>query len=155
MRDLLPARRIVGDKAPHYVIQLATLAPISQLALLVVVRDARDAVSSALRMMRHRPRQRDKPASVEAQAEYWVRCVEAVEAYPHRVRVMRYEHLVRRPDHELEQLGGWLDVDPEGFPEQMIHDSSIGSYKTGLTRDELDTVMRVAGPAMERQGYLS
>jgi hypothetical protein len=46
----------------------------------------------------------------------------------------------------------WLD--PAGFPEGLTHPTSIGKYKTGLTKDELETVMEVAGPTMDRLGYL-
>ena len=149
LRDLFPCKRIVGDKTPFYVFQLATLTRIPRLSLLIVLRDARDVVSSTLERVRNSwGRDWQNFKTPEALAHRWVRSVEEMEYYRKRVHVIRYEELVREPERQLQGLAAWLDVDPRGFQVNMVHGSSVGKYQTGLTRDEIDRVMQIAGPAM-------
>jgi hypothetical protein len=50
-------------------------------------------------------------------------------------------------------MAEWLDVDPSGFDSERVFGSSVGSYRRGLTTKELDEVLAVAGPTLERLGY--
>jgi hypothetical protein len=156
LRDLFPYKRIVGDKLPLYVFQLATLTRIPNVSLLVVLRDARDVVSSTLQRVRHvwDRRSWQNFDTAEALAYRWVRSVEEMERYREWVHVIRYEELVREPKRELEGLAAWLGVNPSGFPITMVHATSVGKHQMGLTQNEIDKVMQIAGPAMARLGYL-
>ncbi|MBA3894116.1 MAG: sulfotransferase [Gemmatimonadales bacterium] len=89
-------------------------------------------------------------------AARWVRCIEAMERNRDHVCVIRYEDLVTRPRAELGRLAEWLAIDPAGFDAERVasvRGTNIGKHKTGLTREELTTVMAIAGPAMARLGY--
>jgi hypothetical protein len=67
--------------------------------------------------------------------------------------IIRYEELVRDPQSSLAGLAEWLHVDSAGFDVDSVKASSIGKYRKGLTPEELDDVMRVAGPTLERLNY--
>ena len=47
---------------------------------------------------------------------------------------------------------GWGSTRPASRV-QHISSRSIGKYRRGLTPVEIDTVMKIAGPTMERLGY--
>jgi hypothetical protein len=154
LRELFPNKRIVGDKTPLYVLQLDRLARVPELSLLIVLRDPRDVVSSTLERVRHGWGAHWRNVNTaDAVAQRWLRCVAAMEQHRERIRVIRYEELVQEPRRVFQALGEWLDVDPRGFQSDLIRGSSIGKYRTGLTRDEIDAVTQIAAPAMERLGY--
>ena len=67
---------------------------------------------------------------------------------------MRYEDLVADGRTVLAAFGNWLGVDPQGFRHQMIDTAWVGEYKQTLSNDEIASIMRIAGPTMERLGYL-
>jgi hypothetical protein len=154
-----PRARIVGDKTPEYVFSLDKLANTEAFSCLVIFRDSRDVVSSTLHRVRTKWRGRSWTVSVdtpEKVAARWVRSIENIERNRDIIHIIRYEDLIREPRTELERLGRWLGVDPQGFPVEevtRIRENSIGKYKTGLTSDELDAVMKITSPAMERLGY--
>ena len=156
LRMVLPDAGIVGDKYPDYVYSLDTLLCIPGLSCLVMYRDCRDVVSSTLAAVRtiwRRKRFLRMLDSAEKVAKRWVLAIEIMERYSAELYSVRYENLVARPDQELANLAQWLNVDPAGFPSHIVCDSSIEKYKQGLSRDELSTVLDVAGPTMERVGY--
>jgi hypothetical protein len=47
----------------------------------------------------------------------------------------------------------YLAVEPQGFPGKRARDTSIGKYQSGLSAEELATVLDIAGPTMARLGY--
>ena len=120
-----------------------------------VYRDPRDVVSSTLEKTRgawrrgHPEVMRD-PAHL---ARRWVNMMEAMERCRDDLLVVRYEDFVTDPTLTFEQLGEWLDVEPEGFDRAPVNAGNIGKYRQGLTQPELSDVVAVAGSAMQRYGY--
>jgi hypothetical protein len=160
LREIFPGAGIVGDKMPDYVHLLDTLAPTRGLANVVIYRDCRDVTSSHLKLARTSWRNqrwiRDQDTA-EKVAARWVAAVEAMERQRDKIHSIRYEDLVRDPRRELAMLAEWLAVDPSGFPDasiRSVRDNGIGKYADGLTGQELEAVMAVAGPAMARLGYV-
>lgn len=156
LRHLYPDLRIVGDKYPGYCRRLESLVGREELSGILIYRDGRDVVSSALRMARTNwkgsrfAHKLDTPRKV---AVRWVRAIEAMERHAGLIYTVRYEDLIQRPGSVLEALGDWLGVDPSEFRPPTIRAGSVGKYRVGLTQTELATVMAVAGPTMERLGY--
>jgi hypothetical protein len=157
LHEMLPGAKVVGDKYPEYIWDLDNLAGISGLSTLVVYRDCRDVTSSTL--VRARGDWRRMPMFVrqlntaEKVAHRWVKAIDLMETHRDKVFMMRYEELVTDPREVLGKLSEWLGIDPAGFEVQHINSRSIGKYQRGLTRAEIDTVMKIAGPTMSRLGY--
>ncbi len=76
-----------------------------------------------------------------------------MEAHSDRIFILRYEDLVTGCCDALERLSDWLAIEMAGFEVDRISSRSIGKYRDGLTHAELETVLEIAGPAMERLGY--
>lgn len=151
-----PHIRVVGDKFPQYIFTMDRLVQLPELLRLVVYRDCRDVTSSFLKMVRtkwkYRRWIRDTNTAGKI-ARLWVRAVEVMERHADDLFVVRYENLVGDPRSELLRLAEWLDVDPSGLDASWVSDSSVGKYERGLTGRELDEVMSVAGPTMQRLNY--
>jgi hypothetical protein len=156
LSSLLPNARFVGDKYPDYLFELETFLGHPNLKWIVIYRDARDVASSTLIMTRgawqgaHFAQKMNTPAKV---AERWNRAIAIMESHKQAVLALRYEDLVSRPREELTRLGSWLDVDPDGFPIDGIHDESVGKHRAALSAAELKTVAEIAGPTLQRLGY--
>jgi hypothetical protein len=151
-----PQTRVVGDKFPQYIFRMNRFVELSDLRRLVIYRDCRDVTSSFLRMVRtawkHRRWIRDTNTA-ETIARRWVQAIEIMEHHADHLFVIRYEDLVSDPRPQLLRLAEWLDVEPSGFNAKMVSDSSVGKYKQGLTAQEHDDVLKVAGPTLERLNY--
>jgi hypothetical protein len=148
--------RVVGDKLPGYALMMDRLAPLPQLLRLVIYRDCRDVTSSFLRKVRtdwKRQRWICYVDTAEKVAIRWVRAMEDLENRATDLHIIRYEELVADPRVVVERLAEWLQVDPGGFEPGMVSASSIGKHLQGLTKSELDDVLKVAGPTMERLNY--
>jgi hypothetical protein len=160
LRSIFPEARIVGDKTPRYVFSLDELAGKGQLSGLIIFRDCRDVTSSTLERVRTRWGKKSWKQTVDTAekiARRWVRCIALMEHHKDKVHIIRYEDLVQEPRRELRALGEWLGIDSSGFSESMIRsirNTGIGKYKTGLSEEELKTVMEIAGPTMARLGYI-
>jgi hypothetical protein len=151
-----PETRVVGDKFPRYLFELDRFVELPELLRLVIYRDCRDVTNSYLGMIRSRWKPRPwvhDANTAEKIAQRWVRAIEIMERHADHLFVIRYEDLVGNPQSELKRLAEWLDVDPSGFNAKSVYDTSVGKYKRGLTGRELDDVLRVAGPALERLKY--
>jgi hypothetical protein len=149
-------RTVVGDKYPGYVFQLPALVGQPKLARVIIYRDARDVVSSFMKMVRTKWKGlpwAEEFQSIQDAARQWVRAVDAMEKYRESLLLVRYEDLVRRPEDELQRLGDYLHVDPAGFRAKRIHDKSIGKFGTDLSDSEVEAILDIAGPAMQRLGY--
>ncbi len=148
---------LVGDKYPRYVFQLDRLCGVAGLKRVILYRDGRDVVSSYLRLIRTDPRRSRRLAAettARRTAQQWVESIRQMEAHRGSIWIIRYEEMVRNPGPVLDGLSSYLDVSPNGFPRQEIHDSSIGKHRSGLTGAELRDVLEVAGETLARLGYL-
>jgi hypothetical protein len=91
--------------------------------------------------------------SVGKIAQAWVRSIEAMEKHRTHLHAIRYEDLVGNPREQLDALASFLEIDPTGFRDEIVRDTSIGKYRKGLTSDELGQVIAVTGPTLSRLGY--
>ena len=160
LREVFPRAGLVGDKMPKYADLLDKLAPTSRLASVVIYRDCRDVTTSHLMLARTSWRNQGwirNQDSAEKVAARWVSAIETMERHRDRIHIIRYEDLVREPRRELGALAAWLGVDPAGFPDRSIMSvqvNGIGKYRDGLSRQEQEVVMAIAGPTMARFGYV-
>lgn len=157
-RRMFPKARVVGDKWPHYLFRMDKYVQEEDLTRLVIYRDCRDVTSSFLVQARTNWKDTDwvhKVDNAEKIAARWVRGIEIMEAHANKLVILQYEEMMHEPAKELRRVSEAIGVDPAGFPTDMIDPGSIGKYQKGLTSEELETVMAVAGPTMERLGYLS
>jgi hypothetical protein len=160
LHSIFPEVRIVGDNTPDYVFLLDKFVVAGGLSCWIIFRDCRDVTSSTLERFHekwHKYAWMQNVNTAEKVARRWVHCIEIMERQKDKIHMIRYEDLVREPRNELERLGKWLEVDHNGFSERIIstiRNTSIGKYKSGLTDDELKTVMEIAGPTMARLGYI-
>lgn len=157
LRSILPGRRIVGDKYPDYTYELDRLTVTGGPTVVAIYRDCRDVAVSTLHLARGRWRHRrfsrlmDTPEKVACR---WVRSIEAIEKHAESVHAIRYEDFVRNPEEGVAALAAWLDVDPGGFETSSVATDRVGRHKAGLSAEETAALMEIAGPHMQRLGYL-
>lgn len=157
-RRMFAGARVVGDKWPHYLFQMGRHITEPELTRLVIYRDCRDVTSSFLVQARTNWKDTNWVGNVDTAgkiASKWVNGIEMMEKYADKLVILQYEAMMHEPERELRRVSEAIGVDPAGFPTDMINPGSIGKYKKGLTPEELETVMAVAGPTMARLGYLS
>lgn len=157
LKSIFPEVSIVGDKTPSYVFLLDEFAGSCGISCVIIFRDCRDVTSSVLERVRakwHKGPWSQTVDTAEKVAKRWVHSIELMERHKEKIYIVRYEDLVREPRRELEALGRWIGVDSAGFPKEIIRDDSVGKHKTGLTDEQLKTVMEIAGPTMARLGYV-
>jgi hypothetical protein len=149
------AFRLVGDKHPDYSFMLDRLASAPGLTCVVIYRDPRDVVCSMLEAVRSDWKRwwSAEAGTAEQIAHRWVRCVDLMERHSEQIIAIRYESLVTEPKPVLAELGRRLEVDPRGFRVDLARRDRVGRHTEGLTTSETDTVMRVAGDAMQHLGY--
>jgi hypothetical protein len=155
-RSILPKRKWVGDKVPDYIWQLPRYAGSDALHCIVIYRDGRDVVSSSLESARTAWKNKKYARhfdTAEKVATRWVRAIERMEECADKILILRYEQLISEPKQVMQKVGAWLDVDPAGFPIQIIRDTSIGKHKSMLTKEELGVFMDIAGSTLSRLGY--
>lgn len=154
---LFPEASVVGDTNSTYVFALDKLTRVPGLRVAIIHRDCRDVTSSLLGIVarkRHDAALAARYATVERIATKWVLAIEAMEGHADQAHCIRYRDLVADPQSVLAAFGNWLGVDPRGFQFQMLRSRWVGEYKQYLSDDKVARVMSVAGPAMERLGYL-
>lgn len=155
-RDLFPSAKVVGDKLPHYLLHMKTLAAQENLKRLVIYRDCRDVTSSFLHQVRTTWKDADwvhQFDTAEKIATSWVRDIQIMESHADRLLILQYEKLMQQPEQELTRLSDWLGIDPRGFPVALLRANSIGKYRDGLTPAEIDAVLAIASPTLLRLGY--
>jgi len=156
LNEMFSQSRIVGDKYPGYIFILDDLINVDGLKPVIIYRDCRDVCNSTLYQIRSEWQGRQwtqKMNSAEKIAKRWVYAIEIMENHSNRLYRLQYENLIRQPQKELEALGGWLGVDPDGFPVHLVRETSIGKYKKTLSSENLKIVEEIAGPTMKRLGY--
>jgi hypothetical protein len=157
LRAMYPKAKVVGDKWPHYLFGMDKYVQEDNLARLVIYRDCRDVTSSFLLKARTSWKDTDWIRNVDSAkkiAAKWVRGIEIMEKHADKLIILQYEALMHEPEQELQRVSKSLGVDPAGFPTDMIDPGSIGKYQQGLTAEEVETIIRVAGSTMARLGYL-
>ncbi len=166
-QSIFPNTQVVGDNHPDYVYELDKFIQYPNIKIILIHRDPRDVTSDSL--SRIRPRywlnettiKRDlrkwwpkNLSTAEQIAARWVNTIHLMESYQEQVCVLRYEELVTNPTAVVEQLAQLLEVEPAGFDTSFIQQGGgIGSHREGLSPQELDAVLTVAGSTMQRLGY--
>jgi hypothetical protein len=154
-RLTFPGVPVVGDKVPRYIRRLDTHARDPRLTRVVIYRDCRDVVQSALaRLSKEWWRQSwARGMDVGSLSRLWVAAIETMERNASSCHIIRYEDLVTTPAPVIAGLASYLGVDAAGFPIEMIRESSVGKFRTSLTEEQLAEIMAVAGPTLARLGY--
>ena len=126
----------------------------------MIYRDCRDVTSSHLKLARTSWSNqwwiRDQDTA-EKVATLWVAALESMERHRDRIHIICYEDLVREPRRVLAALAEWVGFDPAAFPEttlNSVREDGIGKHRSGLSEQELEAVMNIAGPTMARLGYV-
>ncbi len=156
LHTILPWARVVGDKYPGYIFNLDRLAAHPELKPIVIVRDCRDVVASALNMARTEWKSTSFAQSLDTArkvANRWAEAVAFQERNAERILAIRYEDLVTRPEPVLSHLGAFLGLDPAGFQAQVLRSDRIGRHRTSLTDEDVRIINEVAGEMMGRLGY--
>lgn len=158
LRRIFPKVRVVGDKMPNYIWELNQFAAIPNLHRFVMYRDCRDVTNSIMRMVRTKWSNQpfiDQFDSIETVAQRWCLSIELMESNSKNTCSVKYEELISNPGPILETISEELSIDPAGFPIDMIRPpKSNSNYFSSLTKSDLNTILRIAGPTMERLGYI-
>lgn len=148
---------MIGDKLPHYLLHMKTLTAQQNLKRLVILPGAtRDVTSSFLYQVRTTWKGADwvhQFDTAEKIAASWVRDIQIMESHADNLMILQYERLMQQPEQELARLSSRLDMNPQGFPTELLRADSIGKYRQGLTTAEIDAVLTIASPTLLRLGY--
>ena len=158
LQFIFPNAILVGDKYPFYLWHLSKLTAYDGIRIVIVYRDGRDVAQSINARMKtdwkDKKWAQKKYSNFSQTALTWVRAIELMEEYADQIYIIRYEEFVTNPKAELARLAEYLRVDPAGFKLEMIKSSSIGKYKQFLTKEQIAELVEVAGPTLERLGYI-
>lgn len=158
LHRIFPQAVVVGDVGPNYYVR--RLVNIRTALPVVMYRDCRDVAASIAWKFRKMLSQPNVPEwlqkrdSAEKVARLWTRRMEKMEQYTEKIYFMRYEDMVTNPQKTLAALAERLGVDPHQFPYHKIHTNGVGMYKQHLSSKDVADIVAVAGPTMERLGYL-
>lgn len=174
-----------AEKTPRNVLHLSYIFDrFPQARFIHMVRDGRDTVCSLRTHPRFKlvdgrlvPRNTRRP--LERCIRRWVTEVRAGLEFRHDPRYLevRYEDLVQRPRETLETVFAFLDEpfdervlsfhqasgssrDVQNFPQnweatQPLYTRALSRWQTDLSREEIDTFKRMAGPLLVELGYVS
>lgn len=167
----MPNAKRWGDKTPMNTAHLHWIDRVFPQAKYVhMLRDGRDVVSSYV--------QAGLYSSVEEAGQRWRRSVTMArrfgERFPDRYLEVRYENLVRRPEREVRRVCEFLgiefrkdmlqfqdDVDELGDTHLSHHEGlrrpintdSIGKWKSRLSTQDQEIVVRLIGDKLDAMGY--
>lgn len=153
----LPGMPIVGDKRPPYVFILDRLVTEPGLKKIVIYRNCPNVVRSCLaRSLTKGP---EKPFSMqygtaEKAATSWVKAIDMLEAYRDQLFIVRYEDLIGNPQKEVTRIAEYLAISPAGFRTEIIRSDQPVKHIYSLTEEDNEIIRAIAGPTMERLGYL-
>jgi hypothetical protein len=149
----MPHHKYVGDKFPNYSRNLSRHLRLDDMKILVIYRDCRRVVKSVFN--------RDwdgvnleRFADARTTSQSWVQDIETMQKYQDKVHTVRYEALLDNPQQALEELGEYLGVDPQGFDAKLIKKGKSARHQRELTDEDMEQILEVAGPTLERLGYL-
>jgi hypothetical protein len=169
-----------GDKTPGYLAWMQRIqALLPEAHFIHLVRDGRDVALSVLRLM-DRSSSGRRP-TVEHGAQWWVdqlkRGRRQAAGIKHYLEI-RYEDLVTEPELTLQHVCEFIDLpwDPvmlrshEGASQRLAADGEkipelrrlsrppntdrVGRWREEMTAEELARVERIAGPLLQKHGYI-
>jgi hypothetical protein len=166
-RALFPGTQFVGDNHPDYIYELHKFINYANLTCIFVYRDPRDMTSDVLQRIRPRHWQNEQHiqrdlrkwwpqnlGTAEQVAARWVNTIHLMEKHRPHLHTVCYEELVQNPNTVAAKLAQWLQLDLDGFNTSFIRPGGgIGNYRHGLSPQELEAVLTIAGPTMQRLGY--
>nr|MBN1230026.1 sulfotransferase [Anaerolineae bacterium] len=156
LHQMFPEQKVVGDKFPAYVRNLASFCRMDGLRRVIIYRDCRDVIQSTLNRVstdwKNETFAQDMNTPVKIAAR-WVAAIEQMEKHADHIHIIRYEDLATEPRPVLLKLATYLDVAPEGFDYTIVRPTSIGKYRSELTREQQAAILDITGPAMQRLGY--
>ncbi len=145
----------VGEKYPDYWFILDNLAKNQNNKYIAIYRDPRDVVSSFLIKSRGVWKNYYHPSLQYASniAQRWIQCVETIERNRNSINIIRYEDFVTNPALTIQNLGNYLNIDPQGFEYKDVRSNSIDKYRRYLSKEDLNQVLMIAGSKMQSMGY--
>jgi len=158
LHRIFPKATVVGDVGPNY--HVDRLVHIRPSLPVVMYRDCRDVAAQIAWKFRRQLRRPNVPEwlqkrdSAEKVARLWVQSTELMEQHAGSVYRIRYEDLAADPQKTLAAFGERIGIDPYRFQSRIAQANKIGMYKQHLSSKEVGEIIEVAGPIMERLGYL-
>lgn len=151
-----PDSDVIGDQAAQNNRRMLRLSKNRQARVVIIYRDCRDVVQSTLRRVRTdwaRKPGLDRLTAARV-ARRWVHMMDQLDRAGDRVLKIRYETFVADPRPDVERLAAFIGVNADGFRTNFIRQDSVGKHRSGLTDEEMATVMAIAGPTLRRLGYI-
>lgn len=148
---------VVGDKMPAYIGELDRLTQIEGLLRIVIVRDCRAVVASTLDRVRTGWKRQSWTKAVdspEKAARTWVSTTERAERNLERIHLLRFEDLIRDPGATMDRLADHLEVERGLFDLSLLRPPGKDKIRRELSSDDMRSILEIAGPTMERLGYL-
>ena len=149
----MPNHKYVGDKFPNYNLKLVEHCQHDDMKYLVIYRDCRRVVKSVFNRD-WRGGNLERFADVRTISRSWVQDIETMLKCENKVHTIRYEALLENPRQVLEELGEYLGVDPHRFNVNLIKQDKSERHRRELTDEDMRQILEVAGPTLERLGYL-
>ena len=156
LQRCFPCASVVGDQSAQSHSQLFVLSRHRDCRVIIMQRDCRDVAQSTLRSVRG-PWAKARGMGqwdVATIATRWVRMMDRLDRTHDRIMVVRYEDFVADPVSAAARIGPYLGVDPAGFRTDFVRQDSVGKHRHALSEAELAKVMEIAGPTLQRLGYV-
>lgn len=154
LRHIFPHATIVGDVGPRYLFySLDHLVDSPAFLPIIIFRDCRDIAGHIISRASKASWMKKMLGTPQQIAEKWVHSIEIMEQYSNRAFTIQYEDLVTNPQKVMAEFGQILNVTAQGFATQTVHTNDIGNYKKWLSDEDIVTILKIAGPTMERLGY--
>ena len=158
LKCLFPHASIVGDAFSPYVSNLDKTVSIPGLKHVAVYRDCRDVTATIKQRLKgswYTPKfAAQRLGTTEKIAQDWLRHIQIMEKHKESIYMVCHEDLLSDPQKVLTPFAHWLCIDPQYFRYDFIHTGFANEYKRVLTAKDLDTIRAIAGPTMERLGYI-
>jgi hypothetical protein len=157
LRETLRQPRILGDKLPAYLGQLAHFPDDPRVTYVILYRDGRAVVNSAIERRRDGhwagtpwATQFDHPVTA---ARSWLSAVDLMEQQAHRAVILRYEDLVTDPRRALTPLADILGIDVRQFDFRIPRQVSLNRWREKMDPEHIRLVEATAGETLQRLGY--
>jgi hypothetical protein len=157
LRETFPQPRILGDKFPRYLVSLPRYPDDPRVTYVIIYRDGRAVVNSAMRMRRGPWKDLpwaaifDDPVTA---AKSWLSGVQTMEQQAHRAVILRYEDVVTDGPRALAPLADILGIDLRQFDFHLLQQGSLDRWREEMAPNDVRLVESTAGAALRRLGYL-